>query len=134
MLAALGSCVALAGCHRSTPPNILLYVVDTLRFDGVHCNGNDGVQTPAMDRLAHDGVRFTRAYANASWTRASMGSLLSGEYPSTHGAVGRADGLREGIVTLPARLHALGYRTAAIIANPNIGSTFGFASGFDEFI
>lgn len=124
----------LAGCHRSTPPNILLYVVDTLRFDAPHGNGNEAVQTPAMDRLAREGMRFARAYANASWTRASMGSLLSGEYPSTHGAVGRPDALRAGIATLPAQLQALGYRTAAIIANPNIGSSFGFAAGFGEFV
>ncbi len=113
---------------------MLLYVVDTLRFDAVHCNGNDAVQTPAMDRLAQEGVRFTRAYANASWTRASMGSLLTGEYPSVHGAVGRPDPLRAGVTTLATQLRARGYRTAAIIANPNIGSTFGFAAGFDEFV
>ena len=125
----------LASCHRSTtPPNVLLYVVDTLRFDAVHCNGNAAVQTPAMDRLAREGVRFERAYANASWTRASMGSLLTAQYPTVHGAVGRHDALRPGLPTLAAQLRALGYRTAAIVANPNIGSTFGFGAGFDEFI
>jgi len=130
-------CVAgatLAACHSATPPNIVLYVVDTLRFDALHCDGNTTVQTPAMDRMAREGTRFERAYANASWTRASMGSLLTGEYPTVHGAVGRPDALQPDLKTLAAQLRARGYRTAAIIANPNIGSTFGFASGFDEFI
>jgi arylsulfatase A-like enzyme len=126
-------CVA-AGCRRTTPPNIILYVVDTLRADALGCYGNPSVQTPTMDRLAREGIRFARAYADASWTRASMGTLFTGEYPNTHGAVGRADALRRGITTLPMQLRARGYRTAAIIANPNIGSTFGFAEGFTDFV
>ena len=130
------ACALLApsGCQRPSAPNILLYVVDTLRADAVGCYGNSSVHTPGIDRLAHEGTRFARAYANASWTRPSMGSLLTGEYPSTHGAIGRDDTLRLGIPTLPTRLHARAYRSAAIVANPNIGSSFGFADGFAEFI
>jgi len=124
-----------AACERPpAPPNVLVYVVDTLRADAVGCYGNASVHTPAIDRLAQEGTRFARAYANASWTRPSMGSLLTGEYPSTHGAVRRPDALRLGIPTLPARVRALHYRTAAVIANPNIGSSFGFADGFDDFV
>src|SRR5262245_13479405 len=86
------------GCRRHAErPNILLYVVDTMRADALRCYGNTAVQTAAMDRLAAGGIRFERAYANASWTRASMGTLLTGEYPSTHGAVGRGDALGAGI-------------------------------------
>ncbi|MBI3783927.1 MAG: sulfatase [Deltaproteobacteria bacterium] len=123
----------LGGCRSSPPPNIVVYVVDTLRADALHCYGNPAVQTPAFDRLAAAGTRFERAYANASWTRASMGSLLTGEYPSTHGAVGRMDSLRQDMPSLPTLLRQRGYRTAAIIANPNVGRAFGFAKGFDDF-
>jgi arylsulfatase A-like enzyme len=131
----LSLCTGLSGCRRPVArPNILLYVVDTLRADALHCYGNGTVHTPAMDSLAAAGIRFTRAYANASWTRASMGSLLTGEYPNTHGAVGRADALGTGIPTLASQLAAAGYQTAAVISNPNIGATFGFATGFGEFI
>jgi len=63
-----------------------------------------------------------------------MGSLLTGEYPTIHGAVGRADRLRSDIPTLASQLQTAGYRTAAIVANPNIGPAFGFERGFDEFI
>ena len=131
----LGVLTIVPGCQRTPPPpNILLYVVDTLRYDAVHANGNDAVQTPAMDRIAQEGLRFARAYAAASWTRPSMGSLLTGVYPSTHGAIGRQDALRSGLPMLAAELRRLGYRTAAVYANPNIGRPFGFAEGFDDFI
>jgi choline-sulfatase len=131
----LSICAGLGGCQRrAARPNILLYVVDTMRADALHCYGNSAVHTPAMDGLASAGIRFTRAYANASWTRASMGSLLTGQYPSTHGAVGRSDALRAGIPTLASQLAAAGYQTAAIISNPNIGATFGFATGFGAFV
>jgi choline-sulfatase len=139
---ALGGTLALAcvlltrtACQRtSPPPNILLYVVDTLRYDAVECDGNDTIRTPAMDRIAQEGLRFARAYAAASWTRPSMASLLTGVYPSTHGAIGRTDALRAGMPLLASELRRLGYRTAAVYANPNIGRPFGFAEGFDDFI
>jgi len=111
-----------------------LYVVDTLRYDAVQCDGNDTVHTPAMDRIAQEGLRFARAYAAASWTRPSMASLLTGVYPRTHGALGRTDALAAGMPRLAGELRRLGYRTAAVYANPNIGPPFGFAEGFDEFI
>ncbi|HVM94854.1 MAG TPA: sulfatase-like hydrolase/transferase, partial [Candidatus Acidoferrales bacterium] len=126
--------IVFASCRSSPPPNIVLYVVDTLRFDALHCDGNGNVQTPAMDRLALDGMRFTRAYANASWTRPSMGTLLTGTYPTVHGAVGRNDALRRGVHTLAGSLRSAGYRTAAVYANANIGPEFGFGEGFDDFI
>ena len=134
---ALALCAAWtlsAGCQRAAPPNIILYVVDTLRADAVGGDGNPGVRTPAMERVAHEGLRFRRAYANASWTRPSMGSLLTGTYPRTHGAIGRHDALRAGVATLAGGLHAAGYRTAAVFANPNIGTLYGFGEGFDDFI
>jgi len=131
--AALGVLLLLPGCQRHMPPNIILYVVDTLRADALGCYGNSAVQTPAMDRLAREGMRFGHAYANASWTRASMGSLLTGEYPTSHGAVGRSGVLRRGAATLASRLRRAGYYTVGVIANPNIGSPFGFAEGFDTF-
>jgi arylsulfatase A-like enzyme len=132
-MTALACMLLLGACRRSPPPNIIVYVVDTLRADAIASYGNPAVRTPSFDRLAAGGTRFVQAYANASWTRASMGSLLTGEYPSTHGAVDRLDVLRGDLPRLPSLLRRRGYRTAAIIANPNIGQAFGFADGFDDF-
>jgi len=126
--------LASTGCQRAGGPNILLYVVDTLRADAVGAYGDTAMHTPAADRLAAEGIRFARAYANASWTRPSMATLLTGTYPRTHGAIGRQDALRSGLPTLATELRARGYHTAAVFANPNVGAAFGFAEGFDDFI
>ncbi len=59
-------------------PNILLYVVDTLRADHLGTYGNETIRTPNIDRFAGSGLVFTNAYANSTWTRPSMASLLTG--------------------------------------------------------
>jgi arylsulfatase A-like enzyme len=126
----------VAGC-RGTPaerPNVVLYVVDTLRADALGCYGNTAVRTPSFDRVAREGTLFRRAYATSSWTRATIGSLLTGQHPIAHGAVDRGSALRPDLPTLAEEMRAAGYRTAAIIANPNVGKVFGFARGFDDFI
>jgi arylsulfatase A-like enzyme len=115
-------------------PNILLYMVDTLRADSLGCYGNQVVDTPAIDRFANQGVLFQSAIAPSSWTRASIASVLTSLDPAAHGAQGRRDLLSDDLVLLSERLQAHGYRTACITANPNIGACFGFNQGFDDFI
>lgn len=120
--------------RASPPPHIVLYLVDTLRADALGAYGNSQVHTPSFDKVAHGGTRFDRAYAPASWTRATVGSILTGEYPTVHGAVGRFDRLRPDLPTLAEELHRMGYETAAVVANPNLAPTFGLARGFDEYV
>lgn len=128
--------LAVAGCQQRPPqrPNVVLYVVDTLRADALGCYGNTAVRTPHFDRFAREATLFQRAYASSSWTRATIGSLLTGQHPSTHAAVDRGSALRTDLPTLAEELRAAGYRTAAVIANPNVGKVFGFERGFDTFI
>src|SRR6185295_3316774 len=97
MLAArsLSSEVPVAATSRGTPPakapNVLLIVIDTLRADHLSSYGYQAIKTPHMDALAADGTRYANMFAQASWTRASIASILSGLYPSSHGAVHKAD-------------------------------------------
>ena len=77
---------AVWGCGGTTPPNVLLIVVDTLRFDHVGCYGHVRDTSPAVDRLAAEGVRFERAYSTAPWTKPSVASMITGLYPSAHRA------------------------------------------------
>ena len=67
--AAAGS---LAGC------NVLLVTLDTTRVDRIGCYGNGEIETPNLDRLAADGVVFSRALATAPITLPSHASLLTG--------------------------------------------------------
>jgi len=120
-------------CGDDERPNVLLYVADTVRADELACYGNDAIQTPNFDRLADEGILFENAYAQSSWTRTSMASLLTATYPEVHGVEARMDPLSEQLRFLPEILSEAGYSTAAITSNPNIGSAFGFDRGFDDF-
>ncbi len=122
--------VAKTGCRQ---PNVLLYVVDTLRADGLRRYGNRVVETPASDALAREGTLFENALAPSSWTRASIGTILTGLHPDVHGAEGREDSLPQPLETLAELFSAHGYATAAVVANPNVGSFYGFDQGFDTF-
>ena len=66
-------------------PNVLFIIVDALRADVIGAYGNEHVATPVMDRLAHQGVLFENARAQAPFTWSSFGSFLTGKYPRRHG-------------------------------------------------
>src|SRR5437868_8099031 len=63
---------------ESGPPNAVLITVDTLRPDHLGCYGNREVPTPTADRLARDGVLFTRAIAQVPLTLPSHVAILTG--------------------------------------------------------
>ena len=114
-------------------PNILLYLIDTLRADHLGAYGYRLPTSPNIDALAADALTFTHALAQASWTRPATGSILTGLYPNGHGAVGLRDGLRPAVPTLADLVRARGYHTAAVVTNVNVGGGFGFDRGFEEF-
>jgi arylsulfatase A-like enzyme len=65
-------------------PNIVLLVADDQRADSMGCAGNRIIQTPNMDALAAQGVRFTQSFATAAMCPTSRVSLLTGLYPANH--------------------------------------------------
>ena len=74
-------------CGAGTPsqpehPNILVILVDDLGWHDLSCYGNSIHQTPAIDRLAKEGMRFTNAYAAAPICSASRAALLTGKTPA----------------------------------------------------
>jgi len=72
--------------HRQkSHPNIVLIYADDLGWNDAGCYGNPVVKTPNTDRIAEEGVRFTRAYVTSPSCSASRASLLTGRYPHTHG-------------------------------------------------
>ena len=66
-------------------PNVVLIVLDSVRRDHLSCYGYERDTTPHIDRIASQGVRFTRATAASCWTIPSHASLFTGLYPSEHG-------------------------------------------------
>jgi arylsulfatase A-like enzyme len=114
------------------PPNLIVYLIDTLRADHLGSYGYARETSPTLDALAAEGVLFENAYSQSSWTRAAVGSLFTGLFPSRHGAVRRDHRLRDDAPTLAEILQRAGYYTAAFISNPNVLPIFGFTRGFDE--
>ena len=81
--AALGSLLACAGARSAASrPNIVLIYIDDLGWKDLACTGSTYHRTPHIDRLARDGMLFTRGYASAPVCSPSRGALLSGKYPA----------------------------------------------------
>lgn len=114
-------------------PNILIYLVDTLRADRLGAYGYERPTSPHLDAFASEATLFENAIGQSSWTRASMASIFTGVWPPTHGATGWKHQLPEEFETLVERLDAAGYDTAAFVGNPQITERYGFGQGFDRY-
>jgi len=68
-------------------PNVLLIVADALRADRLHCYGNHWQTSPAIDRLAAEGVLFNQLIAHSSHTLPCVGSIFTGLDPLSHGLI-----------------------------------------------
>ena len=90
------------------PMNILYIMFDQLRFDYLSCAGHPTLQTPNIDRIAANGVRFSNAYTQSPVCGAARMSAYTGRYPSSHGAQWNNYPLRVGELTLGDHLRAGG--------------------------
>jgi choline-sulfatase len=133
LLIALAACRG-GGVRREAGLNVLLITIDTLRADALGVYGNARASTPAIDRLANGGVRFSNAHAHSVVTLPSHANILSGLYPIHHG-VHENSGFRfpSDVETLATRLKALGYRTGAFVSAFPVDRRFGLARGFDVY-
>lgn len=113
--------------------NVLLITLDTTRADHLGCYGYAPAKTPDLDRLAREGVRFSRAYCPAPLTLPSHVSIMTGLYPVTHGVRNNGHDLPSGIRTLAQILKAKGYATAAFVSSFSVDSRFGLDRGFDVY-
>lgn len=100
-------------------PNIVVIMADDLGYGDVSCYGAKAVQTPAIDQLAREGVRFTSGYCSASTCTPTRYSLLTGTYAFRQKGTGIAPPngpaiIKPGTETLPSVLQRAGYATAVI--------------------
>src|SRR6266852_311714 len=133
--------LAAVGCFR-TPiadlrpvagQNVLLITIDTLRADALGSYGGPA-STPALDRLAGEGVRFDFAHAHAVVTLTSHASILTGTYPFQHGLRDNSGyRLPAGTRTAATLLKQAGYATAAFVGAFPVHSRFGLNQGFDLY-
>ncbi len=134
VLVLLVSACAPAETSRARPRVVLVAVVDTLSAVHVEHLGYDRPTTPNIDALAADGVTFEQAISAASYTVASIPSILTGRYPDRHGLTWYDRKLPEDEDTLPELLSRIGYESYAIVAVSNGGALRGALQGFDEYV
>lgn len=134
-VASIAAALVLKWSPWKEPPNVVLIIIDTLRQDKLSAYGFPEETSPEIDRMAEQGVRFDRVIAQSSWTRPSIGSMLTSHYPRTLGIYNEKDEtLPDDFVTLAEVLKEAGYTTIGATANPNINTSFNFQQGFDHYI
>ena len=128
--AAVAAACGRSAVERAAPrPNVLLVTIDTFRADRLGA----GV-TPALDRLAGSGVRFTNARAAVPLTLPSHTTILTGLLPTAHGVRENGlDALSAAHPTLARLLKAARYRTAAFVGAFVLDRRYGLAEGFDTY-
>lgn len=114
--------------------NLLLITVDTTRSDHIGAYGFHDAETPNIDRLAREGVRFDQAISPVPLTLPAHCSILSGLLPLQHGVRNNgAGGLGADRDTIATRLREAGYRTGAFVGSFVLNHRFGLDRGFDRY-
>ena len=123
--------------NDEVPPNIIVILADDLGYGDLGAYGQKKIQTPRLDRMAHEGMRFTSFYAGHTVCAPSRVALLAGlDMAHSHTRSNRGPGLREEDLTIAEHLKGAGYATAIFgkwgFGTPDNGSPD--RQGFDEFI
>jgi arylsulfatase A-like enzyme len=140
-----GTAAALAAAQvRAAPPrrpNFLFILADDMGYADLSCFGREDYRTPALDRLAGQGLRLTHAYANSAVCTASRVALITGRYQYRL-PIGleeplndRPIGLPPGEPTLPSLLRAAGYATS-LVGKWHLGELPNYGplqSGYERF-
>ena len=69
----------------SSPPNVIFILIDDLGWADLGCYGSSFYETPSLDRMAEEGMKFTDAYATCNVCSPTRASILTGKYPATLG-------------------------------------------------
>jgi arylsulfatase A-like enzyme len=107
------------GRLQPRPPNIILILADDLGYCELGCNGNRYNETPHLDRLACEGMRFTDAYASAAVCSPTRAALMTGQHPARQGITDYLTKYDEhylspAFVTINERLKSAGYVSGLI--------------------
>lgn len=100
-------------------PNVVLIVADDLGYGDLSCYGADAIQTLGMDRIANEGIRFTRGFCTAATSTPSRYSVMTGKYPWTNPDAKILPGnaaliIDTSAITLPKVMKQAGYVTGSV--------------------
>jgi arylsulfatase A-like enzyme len=116
-------------------PNILVILIDDLRFDEFGAGGHPYMKTPHIDRIAHEGVLFERAFHTTPICSPNRASILTGQYASRHGIIDNVarDAASHRLPNYHLELQRLGYETAHI-GKWHMGNDGKPRPGYDHWI
>lgn len=102
-----------AETSSASRPNVIVIVVDDLRFDEFGIGGHPYLETPNIDRLAAEGALFTAGFHAVPLCSPNRASILTGQYPSRHGIIDNVarNRLSHQLRTFPQAMQAAGYET-----------------------
>ena len=115
-------------------PNVLFISLDCVRYDHLGCYGYQEVETPNIDAIAAEGVRFKQAICQVPFTTPSHASMLTGLYPFNHNIrllIGQF--LAQSIPTFGSILKKEGYVTGGFPSIFLMNRDNGFQNGFDVY-
>ncbi len=115
-------------------PNVLIVVIDTARAQNLSCYGYGRHTSPHIDTVATQGVLYDQAISTGCWSLPSQLSLLTGLFPSKHGAHELHLSYAHPYPTLPEVLRDAGYTTLGVSPNSWMSDEFGATFGFDTYL
>jgi N-acetylglucosamine-6-sulfatase len=118
-----------------TRPNLIVILIDDLRFDETSASGHPYMKTPHIDRLAHEGAMFENAFHTTPLCSPNRACILTGQYASRHGIidnVGR-DAMSHRLDNYHLALQKLGYETAHI-GKWHMGNDASPRPGYDHWV
>jgi len=120
---------------QSTRPNIVVIVVDDMRFDEWSAGGHTYLKTPNIDRLAAEGTTFDQAYHAIPLCSPNRASILTGQYPSRHGIIDNTSRDQASFMLdlFPKYLQQAGYTTAHI-GKWHMGNSSAPRPGYDYWV
>ncbi len=131
----IGMLAVMKAAGSDAPPNMIVVLVDDLRWDDLGCAGHPFSKTPNIDRIAREGARFLNAFATTPLCSPSRASLLTGLYPHTHGITDNTERSAQShkLATFPQALPRAGYQTA-FIGKWHMGNDSSPRPGFDHWV
>jgi arylsulfatase A-like enzyme len=126
---AVVTCAHVAAAQK---PNVIYILADDLAYDELGCYGQKKIKTPNIDRIAHEGIRFTRHYSGAPVCAPSRFTLMTGKHIGRSKSPGQSQSLADDEITLGKVMKKAGYRTGAF-GKWGLGEN-PVKRGFDEWL